>query len=381
MSDLSEACKSGDLNQVKLLLAQGWDVRAENNEAIRLAASFGHFELVNLLLDELKVGASANNNEAIRFAARFGHLKVVNRLLEVQGVDVRAENNYAIRFAASNGHLDVVERLLEIPEVDATAEDNEAIREAAAFGHLEVVNRLLKVPGVDVTAENNYAIREAAFFGHLEVVRRLLELPGVDATAENNYAIRQTRYNCHLEVMDLIIETLRLQILADFNIAHQKEQLKEVSFLELDFTDTNQQFNFKIAVLKRMGNIKGIESLVERKIIQKTFNQYKKQISCNDPLAIINPIKELDLNLNGEGNLNQKFEINFLLKETPSEAQSYKQKEENEENPTKENFIQNPTENSKRMHLVHYECLSKSSTTYKSKIEKIVQASTILSLK
>jgi ankyrin repeat protein len=56
---------------------------------------------------------SADNNLAIRWASDRGHIDIVNRLLEDLRVDPSADNNLAIRWASDRGHIDIVNRLLE----------------------------------------------------------------------------------------------------------------------------------------------------------------------------------------------------------------------------------------------------------------------------
>ncbi len=129
---------------------------------------------VNRLLAHDRVDPSARNNEAIRVAARYGHLAVVNRLLAHDRVDPTADDNVAIRLAARYGHLAVVDRLLAHDGVDPTAVDNAAIRSAALNGHLAVVNRLLEDPRVDPSARDNFAIIWAARMRHLDVVSSLI---------------------------------------------------------------------------------------------------------------------------------------------------------------------------------------------------------------
>ena len=109
-----------------------------------------------------------------------------------RGVDPKAQDNNAIRMAASHGHVDVVRYLCELPSdrgVDPSVEDNDAICCAASERHTDVVRYLCELPpdqGVDPSAQNNRAIRLAASNGHVDVVRYLCELPsdrGVDPQA------------------------------------------------------------------------------------------------------------------------------------------------------------------------------------------------------
>ena len=65
------------------------------------------------------------------------------------GIDPAVEDNEAIRMAATNGHLDVVKYLIEKVDetygVDPAAMDNEAIRCAASNGHVDTVSCLMRL--------------------------------------------------------------------------------------------------------------------------------------------------------------------------------------------------------------------------------------------
>ncbi|MDB6096631.1 MAG: hypothetical protein JWM09_909 [Francisellaceae bacterium] len=209
---------------------------------------------------------------------------------------------------------------------------------------------------MDATAKNNYAIRFAARNGHLDVVNRLLEVPGVDATADNNFAIKWAACFGHCEVVELITEALRLQILDNFYADYRKEILvEEEKSLNLDFLNADLQLKFKDAVLKKMGNITGIKAIIEENIIQKTFIQYRQQISFNDAQATKRQVKVLGVISDGDKNSNPKLEINPLLKKELSESQADKQLEVIQVNPKKENFIPELNKKLNSMHLVQYE--------------------------
>ncbi|MDB6096803.1 MAG: ankyrin [Francisellaceae bacterium] len=294
-------------------------------------------------------------------ACRNGDLAEVNRLL-AQGENAAAGDSAAFRMAAVYGYLDIVNRLLAEPGVDAAANINEAIRMAAQNGHLGVVNRLLEVPGVDATAGNNLTIRFAASHGHLEVVNRLLAVPGVDATANNNSAIRGAAYYGHWAIVELITETLRLQILADFYTAYRNEPLKEEEkSLGIDFLDVNQQLKFKNAVLKRMGNITDIETIIEEKIIQKTFIQHRKQIFLEDVLPKTTLVDILSLISDYDEGLNPSEPINHFVKEEQKEAPADTPLENTETNIKKENLISGLNKKLNELHLMQYRYLTKTS--------------------
>jgi hypothetical protein len=51
----------------------------------------GHSHLLNLFLKDENIDPVAGDNEVLRLASRFGHLNVVNGLLEDMRVDPSAE--------------------------------------------------------------------------------------------------------------------------------------------------------------------------------------------------------------------------------------------------------------------------------------------------
>lgn len=55
---------------------------------------------------------TAQNNSAIKFSSTYGHLEIVKLLLNCKDVDPTIERNWPIRMSASNGHLGVVQLLL-----------------------------------------------------------------------------------------------------------------------------------------------------------------------------------------------------------------------------------------------------------------------------
>ena len=106
---LKDCCEEGSLICVKWLLANGANVHAQDDLALRYASQKGHFEVVKLLLD---AGADIHTDDdyALRWASRKGHFEVV-RLLLANGANVHAQDDYALRYASQNNHLEVVELL------------------------------------------------------------------------------------------------------------------------------------------------------------------------------------------------------------------------------------------------------------------------------
>uniref|UniRef100_A0A6C0JS48 Uncharacterized protein n=1 Tax=viral metagenome TaxID=1070528 RepID=A0A6C0JS48_9ZZZZ len=92
-------------------------------------------------------------------ACKNGDIEQVKRLMKI--VDPSVDDNWAICIASSRCHLNVVRLLLTDSRVDPSEDDNFSIRWASIHGHLEVVRLLLEDPRVDPTARNNCAMRSA----------------------------------------------------------------------------------------------------------------------------------------------------------------------------------------------------------------------------
>ena len=90
----------GHLEIVKYLVDNGADVHANDDEALRWAASNGYLEVVEYLVDN---GADihANNDGALMWATLNGRLEVVKYLVE-NGADIHADDDWTLRAATGN---------------------------------------------------------------------------------------------------------------------------------------------------------------------------------------------------------------------------------------------------------------------------------------
>ena len=94
---LCDACQNGYVSVVKLLLENGADPTDENSKSIRMAAHYGHTDVVKMLLQDGRADPAAHDNEAIISTSVRGHIKVVEDLLQ----DGRVEpSQWAIDHAA-----------------------------------------------------------------------------------------------------------------------------------------------------------------------------------------------------------------------------------------------------------------------------------------
>lgn len=150
---IHEAAKSGDLDQVQLLIVQGADVNAKETRdetPLIIASLAGNGEIVNYLLQR---GANiyarnASGMTALHAAAYGGHTDIV-LLLITKGAKVNdAENRFQVsplNLAADENHLGTVQELLEHgANVDALESNGfNALSKAGFREHWEVVKVLL----------------------------------------------------------------------------------------------------------------------------------------------------------------------------------------------------------------------------------------------
>jgi ankyrin repeat protein len=149
---LLDACKSGDLEEVKRLVDLGADIRAacspngemRDNCAVRYASKNGHLKVVEYLVSgETSISPFGEicDDWGVIGASENGYLDVVKYLVSL-GASIRARDNWAVRYASKNGHLKVVEYLVSAG-ANIKACDDWAIRYASENGHLDVVKYLV----------------------------------------------------------------------------------------------------------------------------------------------------------------------------------------------------------------------------------------------
>ena len=108
-------------------------------------------EVVRVLLAE-GADANAGQDEALRWAVEAGFTEVV-RVLLAGGADVHVWDDVALRRAADDGYTEVV-RVLLAGGADVHTRKDEALLGAVEGGHTKVVRVLLEA-GADVHARRN----------------------------------------------------------------------------------------------------------------------------------------------------------------------------------------------------------------------------------
>ena len=127
---LAHAAYMGSPAEMERLIAEGADPKADDSEALRLAARNGHLECVKLLIPHSD--PATNDSAALRWAANYGHLECVKLLIPYS--DPKADGSAALRRAAEEGHLECVRELIPYSDPEA------AIRHCFESGDTDAAN-------------------------------------------------------------------------------------------------------------------------------------------------------------------------------------------------------------------------------------------------
>lgn len=176
----TDAIIKGDLAAARRFLASGRNVNATNQDgdsAIHLAASGGHLDIVQLLLNE---GANPNientlsGERPLHGAAFNGHLPIIKLLIKTPGIDLNAKTQIgetAAFKAAFTQNLDAL-KLLQA----AGAEFKPSLVTAASVGNLQEIEALVKAGGDVNGLDCGHLPLCAAIYGsQLQALKLLLQ--------------------------------------------------------------------------------------------------------------------------------------------------------------------------------------------------------------
>jgi hypothetical protein len=164
------AVKNADVETVKNLIELGVSVNIINNSPLRIAAEYGHLNIVQLLIDR---GADifANNDAPLIASAMFGHLDVVQFLV---GQSLYNQNSLktALIYSTLHGCQEVTQLLLD----SGTTIYHYLVPILARSNHVKIIKivQLLLNYGADIHAENENALFNAMTADSVEMVQLLL---------------------------------------------------------------------------------------------------------------------------------------------------------------------------------------------------------------
>ncbi|KAJ6502837.1 ankyrin repeat-containing domain protein [Mycena vitilis] len=197
----------------------------DDNSPLRVASSFGHFEMVQLLLEmgfspnyampfetELQAALEQGHETALQAASEQGHESVVRALIDA-GADLEApgrgddrrHDGGALHRAARFGHPSVVRLLVEAgADVNAIGGIYGTPLQAAASSNCEAVVRLLIDAGAEVNTQRGFrsaALVLAAELGNTPIIELLIE-----AGAEVDMALEAAARKGDEPVVRLLID-------------------------------------------------------------------------------------------------------------------------------------------------------------------------------
>ncbi|KAJ8129332.1 hypothetical protein O1611_g4300 [Lasiodiplodia mahajangana] len=185
-SALESASKQQDVTLLRLLIQSlaAQKCKSPNTMALHYAAEGGQISIVAELLGYGvdPNGRDHSNRTPLHIAAKQGYVDVVYRLLQ-NGADMNAEDDEGAmpcHLAAGEGHIETYRALQQELEV---RQDDLLVVHAAKGGHLLMVKYLLSLRLPSVTTGNtnylNSSLLEATSRGYLPLVRQLCQA-GVD---------------------------------------------------------------------------------------------------------------------------------------------------------------------------------------------------------
>jgi len=115
LSEFDKACRSGDIETVRVLLKQDPSVTKGSlgqSFSLGFACYYGRFEIVKLLVNHGE-NIHENTNYAVIAACGQGHLEIVKYLIK-HGANIRVRNDVCLHHAAQSGYLNVVKYLVNL---------------------------------------------------------------------------------------------------------------------------------------------------------------------------------------------------------------------------------------------------------------------------
>ena len=147
------------------------------NRGLILAVQKRHASVVEMLLKHGNVNAATKDNEAFRLASTYGDVDNVKLLLARPEVDPTAMENEALLVAAKNGHTEIVRLLLENPKVDPSIAGRKAVILASSMNHADIIKLFINDGRALPAIFTIHTLEKAAQFGNVDLVKFLLNYP------------------------------------------------------------------------------------------------------------------------------------------------------------------------------------------------------------
>jgi ankyrin repeat protein len=169
--DLSTACKTGNIDIVKILVGTGGEkAGVDSVKCLLNSCDRKNIELVRLMLDN-GVDPHVSTDWPLRRACRVGSVAIVELLLQ-RGANIHAAGDAGLSVACEERNLEMIKLLLD-NGADVHAKNEMALHTACRLGYTDVVTLLLQY-GANIHVNPNI-IMCANKYGHTDVVKLLLD--------------------------------------------------------------------------------------------------------------------------------------------------------------------------------------------------------------
>lgn len=201
ITPLCYSAAHGHLEMVQLLLAYGANVHAKNDRAIIASSCEGHITIVKLLSD---YDMFITPPDALIGAATYGHYDVLKLLLD-KGADVHANDDMALLRSALNYHPKCVRLLLDYG-ANIHANNDIVLRECAKKKS-KIMVKLLISNGANIHVNNDEILQYIEKCNDVSYLKFLVD-HGIDIDAIDK------NVNCHLndDVLEYLIEQRKQKI-------------------------------------------------------------------------------------------------------------------------------------------------------------------------
>lgn len=201
------ACETGNLELAKKLYLLGY----REPTILRGACEFGHYEIVDWIINELSIrndiifNIHDREEYAFRWACENGHLHIVIYLLEkFPDINVRIRDDYAFRWSCGNGHINIAIWLLEhYPEIDIHALDESAFKLAAEAGYDYVCEWLYRFGNINLRINNDIIFLLACRNGFINIALFILQIcPDIRNRLNNEFNFKWECVNKRFELYE-----------------------------------------------------------------------------------------------------------------------------------------------------------------------------------
>lgn len=231
------AASRGDIDSVNALVEnphtdlEYQEINNENQTALFSAVSFGHSEIVDILL---KHGANPNTTRKdditpLYMAVHDNNLEIVKLLLKAKNIDP----NYSLSslyMAVTKGNINIVKELLACPKLDPNKtyhlndQDYSPLYLAVSEGTVEIVEVLLQAKNINpnqATSTVPCPLYVAVKNGNLEMVKHLLKHPRINPnqafSSESLTPLFMAAKNGHTEIVKTLLAHNRVRVHHSFN--------------------------------------------------------------------------------------------------------------------------------------------------------------------